>query len=62
MRPEVQAEAPKNKENYQLVKTDPVDVYVAHNMSRDGKNIKLNLDLTGFWIVKKLYLKKAEEY
>lgn len=63
-RPEVQAEKPEDKEkdNYQMLTVNGIDVYIADNMSRENKNIKLTIDAVGFWIMKKLYLSKIEEF
>ncbi|MFW6382371.1 MAG: hypothetical protein ACOCZZ_02655 [Bacillota bacterium] len=64
MKPEVQAGNPKGKErdNYQMIEVDGVNVHVANNMNRENKNIKLTIDVTGFWVVKNLYLSKAEQF
>ncbi len=64
MRPEVQAGNPKGKErdNYQMLEVDGVNVHIANNMNRENKNIKLTIDVTGFWVVKNLYLSKAEQF
>ncbi len=64
MKPEVQAGHPKGKErdHYQMVDVDGVNVHISKNMNRDNNNIKLTIDVTGFWIVKNLYLSKAEQF
>lgn len=64
MRPEVQAGNPKGQErdNYQMIEVDGVNVHIARSMNRENKNIKLTIDVTGFWVVKNLYLSKAEQF
>lgn len=64
MKPEVQAGNPKGQErdNFHMIDVDGVNVHVAKNMNRENNNIKLTIDLTGFWVVKNLYLSKAEQF
>lgn len=63
IRPEVQAGAPEKKEinNYQLVESEELDIYIANNIIKDKKRLRLRIKLTGFWFAKKLYLSKLEE-
>ena len=64
MKPEVQAGSPKGKERdyYQTVKTDGVNIHIAKNMNRENTNIKLTIDVAGFWVVKNLYLSNLEQF
>ena len=64
MKPEVQAGSPKGKErdHYQTINTDDVNIHIAKNMNRNNKNIKLTIDVTGFWVVKNLYLSNLEQF